>query len=158
MKTLQQLSDRMEIEELFTKYAYAIDEHKFDDLEDVFMPDSIIDYTAVGGPRAYWPDMKPWLVKSLTNYASSQHPPMALSVELKGDEAFTKTVCFNPMVARDRGGIDQDVCFYGIWYYDHLVRTPKGWRIKVRREKLSWTFNCKDTMLPIEPYTGPTVP
>jgi hypothetical protein len=49
MKTLQQMSDRMEIEELFIKYAYAIDERKLDELDEIFLPDAIIDNSGAGG-------------------------------------------------------------------------------------------------------------
>jgi len=154
VKTLQEISDRMEIEELFTKYAYAIDEKNYDELDDVFLPDSILDYTAVGGPRSEWSSMKSWLANALAQYAGSQHPTMNTKIDLRGDEATTKTLCFNPMVVKDNGGTDQTVFFIGLWYHDTLVRTSKGWRIKERREQTSWYFNAKETMPPIPPLAG----
>jgi hypothetical protein len=151
VKTLQQISDRIEIEELFIKYAYAIDERNYDELDDVFLPDAVFDNTAVGGPRSDWPTMKKWLAIALANYAGCQHVTTSTRIDIKGDEAFTKTACFNPMVVKDNGGIDQQVFFVGVWYLDHLVRTPQGWRIKERKEQRSWFFNARETMPAVPP-------
>ena len=44
--TSQQISDRLEIEALLTRYTRAIDTGEWDRLDDVFTPDAQIDYTA----------------------------------------------------------------------------------------------------------------
>ena len=152
MKSLQEISDRMEIEELFIKYAYAIDERNYDELDDVFLPDAIFDGEDIGGPRGHWRDMKPWLIKALGSYPGFQHIPVSTKIEIKGGEAFTRTVCFNPMITKDNGGLDQELFFVGLWYRDHLVRTPAGWRIKERREERSWFFNAQNNVLPQPPF------
>jgi hypothetical protein len=152
MKTLQEISDRMEIEELFIKYAYAIDERKYDELDDVFLPDAIFDGAPLGGPTGSYKVMKPWLEKALASYPGFQHVPVSTKIEIKGDEAFTKTVCFNPMITKDNGGVDTELFFVGLWYTDHLVRTPKGWRIKMRREDRSWFFNAQDKVKAQPPF------
>ena len=43
---VQQLSDRLEIEDLIAEYADAIDMQAFDRLDHVFTPDAHIDYSA----------------------------------------------------------------------------------------------------------------
>ncbi len=47
--SLQDISDRLEIQDLLVAYSYAIDGRDFDALDDVFTPDAFIDYTAMGG-------------------------------------------------------------------------------------------------------------
>ena len=42
--TLQEISDRFEIQELFVDYTQAIDRRNWDALDDVFTPDAHIDY------------------------------------------------------------------------------------------------------------------
>ena len=43
--SLQDLSDRQEIQELLAAYSYAIDFRDWDALDDVFTEDATIDYT-----------------------------------------------------------------------------------------------------------------
>jgi hypothetical protein len=154
MKTLQEISDRMEIEELFIKYAYAIDERNFDELDDVFLPEAVIDGSSVGSAKGDYQVMKPWLKQALAMFPGYQHIPVATKIEIKGDEAFTKTVCFNPIVSKDAGGWDTEVFFVGLWYVDHLIRTTKGWRISSRREERSWFFNFENKLKPLPPLPG----
>src|SRR5206468_11160516 len=47
--TVEALSDRLEIQDLITAYSYAIDFHRFDDLDAIFTPDATPDFTATGG-------------------------------------------------------------------------------------------------------------
>lgn len=51
---LQEISDRLEIEALLTRYTRAIDTGEWDRLDDVFTPDATIDYTAT--VAAYFPN------------------------------------------------------------------------------------------------------
>jgi hypothetical protein len=117
MKTLQEISDRIEIEELFVKYAYAIDERNYDELDDVFTPDAVFDGTPLGGPKGSIQVMKPWLKEALAKYPGFQHVATSTKIEIKGDEAFTKTVCFNPMVTKDNGGVDTELFFLVLLFY-----------------------------------------
>jgi hypothetical protein len=44
MLSLQEISDRLEIQQLLINYSTAIDQRRFDDLDRVFMPDAYIDF------------------------------------------------------------------------------------------------------------------
>ena len=44
MLPLQEISDRIEIDDLFARYCHAIDERDWDALDDIFTPDARIDY------------------------------------------------------------------------------------------------------------------
>ena len=46
---LQEISDRIEIQDLLSRYTDAIDRRDWDALDGVFTPDAFIDYTSVGG-------------------------------------------------------------------------------------------------------------
>jgi hypothetical protein len=41
--SLQEISDRLEIQQLLIDYSTAIDQRRFDDLDRVFTPDAYID-------------------------------------------------------------------------------------------------------------------
>ena len=49
MLDLQEISDRLEIQQLMINYSTAIDQRDFDKLDQVFTPDAYIDYRAMGG-------------------------------------------------------------------------------------------------------------
>ena len=55
MLSLQELSDRVELEQLSTRYANAIDSGNWDDLDQVFTADAYIDYRALGGIDGRYP-------------------------------------------------------------------------------------------------------
>ena len=49
MLSLAEVSDRLEIQQLLVDYSTAIDQRRFDDLDNVFTPDAYIDYRELGG-------------------------------------------------------------------------------------------------------------
>jgi hypothetical protein len=133
---LQELSDRQEITDLLTEYSYAVDFHRWDDLDAVFTPDATLDLTATGGESGDITTMKAWLARTLAVFAGHQHLVATSRIELDGDRARAKTICHNPMYL-DRDG-SQQVLFVGLWYVDELVRTPDGWRIATRRQEKAY--------------------
>uniref|UniRef100_UPI0021F33F53 nuclear transport factor 2 family protein n=1 Tax=Mycolicibacterium gadium TaxID=1794 RepID=UPI0021F33F53 len=56
MLSLEEMSDRMEIQQLLVDYSTAIDSRRFDDLDRVFTPDAHIDYTELGGIAGAFPE------------------------------------------------------------------------------------------------------
>lgn len=140
MMSLQEMSDRLEIQDLFSRYTYAIDERNWDGLDDVFTPDAFIDYTEAGGEKGQLPEIKRWLATAMERFPTFQHMVATHKLKLNGDTAESRTILFNPMVLRKDDGEDH-VFFVGLWYNDKLVRTEKGWRIAERREEISYTYN-----------------
>lgn len=146
MLSLQQLSDRAEIQDLITRYAYAIDDRNWDDLDHVFTPDAIIDYRAAGGPVGNLQETKAFLAKAMPNFSAFQHLSTTSEIRITGNAARTRTILFNPMVMEHDG--EERVFFIGLWYHDDLVRTAEGWRIQHRVEQKSWSYNQPDFAKP----------
>lgn len=146
MLPLQELSDRVEINDLLSRYAHAIDESDWDALDRVFTPDAVIDYTDLGGAKGTLAQTKQYLAEAMPNFTTFQHLSATSKVDLDGDKASAKTILFNPMVMQHEG--ERRVFFIGLWYVDQLVRTPDGWRIAHRREQKCWDYNAPDGMLP----------
>ena len=134
---LQELSDRQEITDLLTEYSYAVDFHRWDDLDAIFTPDATLDLTATGGESGDIATMKTWLAETLAMFTGHQHLVATSKVELDGDRARAKTICHNPMYL-DRDNSSQHVLFVGLWYLDELVRTPDGWRIASRKQQKAY--------------------
>jgi hypothetical protein len=129
MKTLEELSDRLEIQDLITAYSYAIDFHRFDDLDAIFTPDALLDFTATGGVAGPLPDIKQWLATVLLNFGGHQHLVATSEVRLSGDTATARTLCHNPMWFAEAS---QPPLFVGLWYHDNFTRTADGWRMTSR--------------------------
>ena len=131
MLSLEEISDRLEIQQLLIDYSTAIDKRRFDDLDWVFTPDAYIDYRAVGGIDGRFPEVKAWLAQVLPNFPAYGHMLGNFDVRIDRDTASSRTICFNPMVL---GGDQNQILFCGLWYEDEFVRTPEGWRMNSRVE------------------------
>ena len=137
MMTIEEISDRMEIQQLMIAYSTAIDSRRFDDLDDVFLPDAFIDYSAMGGEKGRYPQIKQYLIKGLERFPAYYHMIANPDIKLDGDSATSRTICFNPMEVELADGSRQ-MMFLGLWYIDRHVRTAQGWRIAERSEETCW--------------------
>ena len=131
MLSLEEISDRFEIQQLLIDYSTAIDKRQFDDLDRVFTPDAYIDYRAMGGIDGRFPEVKTWLAQVLPNFPVYAHMLGNFDVRIDGDTASSRTICFNPMVL---GGEQNQILYCGLWYEDEFVRTAEGWRMSRRVE------------------------
>ena len=148
MLSPQEISDRLEIQELLVRYSHAVDTRDWDALAQVFTPDATIDYTAFGGIRGDFTSIRAFLKASMPHFSSYQHLITNIVLEINGSEARGRTACLNPMVI-DRGdGSEPHVFFCGLWYRDRLVRTAQGWRIADRCQERSYIFNTPPEMQP----------
>lgn len=115
MLSLQEISDRLEIQDLLARYSYAIDERDWDALDDVFTPDAAIDYSETGGAKGGVAQIKAWLPVALERFPRYQHMVATTKLRLDGDSATSRTCLFNPMVYKMADGMEQ-VFFIGLWY------------------------------------------
>jgi 3-phenylpropionate/cinnamic acid dioxygenase small subunit len=148
MLSQQELSDRFEIQDLVFHYADLIDRKQIEQLRsDVFTEDVHIDYSAMGGSVGNLEETITFLKASLTDalFPSTQHLNANVQVELRGDTATGRVMCFNPMNMVVAEGETQTF-FLGLWYVDEYRRTNQGWRISRREEVKSWVFNAPEFM------------
>lgn len=133
MLSLAEISDRLEIQQLLTDYATAIDQRRFADLDRIFTPDAYIDYRAMGGIDGPYPQVKAWLAEVLPNFPAYYHLIGNFDIRVAGDTATGRTMCFNPM---QLSGPEQgnQILFCALWYDDEFVRTAEGWRMTRRVE------------------------
>lgn len=140
MMSLQEMSDRLEIQDLFARYSFAIDERDWDALDTVFTPDAVIDFSETGGAKGSVAEIKRWLPVAMERFSKFQHMVATTKLMLDGDRATSRTILFNPMVHRAQNGSEQ-IFFIGLWYRDGLVRTAEGWRIAERYEEMGYAHN-----------------
>ncbi|MFN8545721.1 MAG: nuclear transport factor 2 family protein [Candidatus Binatia bacterium] len=136
--TLQAVADRLEIDDLLTRYATAVDQKDWDLYASCFTPDAFIDYTPTGGIKGHLPEIREWLAKVMPMFAMSQHLVTNRVIVVRGDTATARSALFNPMGMRD-GAAGLLLFFEGAYYNDRLVRTADGWRIAERIEESCYT-------------------
>jgi hypothetical protein len=138
--TQQEISDRLEINDLLVRYCYAVDDRDWDAYRKVFASDAVLDDTITGGIRSGVEEHVAFMKKALSKILISQHAISTILLDVKGAEASARVHCSCPMVV-DLGGGKTQVFFQGLWYRDRLVRTPNGWRIRELIEEGYWNYN-----------------
>jgi hypothetical protein len=139
-RSLQQISDRMEIEDLLVRYCYAVDDRDWTAYRNVFTPDAVIDDTVTGGVRSGVEEHVTYMTRALAKILISQHAISTLLIDLEDNEAAVRLHCSCPMVV-DLGGGKTQVFFQGLWYRNKLVRGSGGWRIRELVEEGYWKHN-----------------
>jgi len=146
--TLQQIADRIEIDDLLTRYATALDAKDWDLFASCFTPDAFIDYTGAGGIKGALPEVRQWLAQVMAGFPMTQHLVTNRAIQIHGDTATCRSCLFNPMGVPDDGGLM--VFLEGGYYRDQLVRTADGWRIAERIEEP--TFSTRLHRLMLRPF------
>jgi 3-phenylpropionate/cinnamic acid dioxygenase small subunit len=136
--TLAEIADRIEIDDLLTRYATAVDRKDWELFASCFTPDALIDYTAAGGIKGNLHEIKKWLAEVLPMFPMTQHLITNKVVEVRGDRATSRCILFNPMGLPDGKG-SMALFIDGAYYNDELVRTEQGWRMAKRVIEYAYT-------------------
>ena len=136
---LQEISDRLEIVDVVTRYTRGIDTGEWDRLDTVFTPEAEIDYTESGGISAGYAEVKPWLAEVLPAFFPQRmHTIGQVEIAFDGDDAAHVTAYFdNPMPMDDGRGGSTIVEIGGLYHHD-MVRTLDGWRSRRLHEQVIW--------------------
>ncbi len=136
---LPEISDRMEIADVVTRYTRAIDTGDWDRLDTVFTPDAQIDYTESGGIRAGFAEVKPWLAEMLPAFFPKRmHTIGQLEIVFTDPDRADVVAYFdNPMPMDDGVGGTKIVELGGLYHHE-MVRTADGWRSQRLHEEVVW--------------------
>ena len=131
--TLEEISDRLEINDLYARYVHAVDDREFETLDRIFLPETVFDWTASGGERTQWQEAKhgEFLTGKLFPYVF--HVCTNLRMDFHGDGlgATVKSKTIHPTGLK---GPDGEAMLFQVQgcYTDRLVKTADGWRITER--------------------------
>ena len=100
--SLQEISDRLEIQDLLAHYCYAVDDRDWDAYRNVFTPDAILDDSVTGGIRGGVEEHVPYMQKALSKILISQHGISTILFDIKGDQARVRVLDFGPNGGRSR--------------------------------------------------------
>lgn len=129
-----EIADRLEIDDLLTAYAVAVDAREWEALKRLFTGDAVLDYSGFEGPRAPVDEAIEWVAGGLSGFPVSQHLTTNREIAVDGDTATARCAVLNPLVDT-RGRI----AFVGGYYEDRLVRTADGWRFAERVARPAWS-------------------
>ena len=138
--SIPDILDRFEIQDVLTRYCYAVDDRDWDAYRQLFTSDAVIDDTVTGGIKSGVEEHVAYLRKALSKVLISQHAISTILVELNGNEAVVRAQCACPIVL-DTGENDTHVMFQGLWYRESLIRTDGGWKIRTLLEEGYWKHN-----------------
>jgi len=139
MLSIEEISDRQEIQQLLAAYSTAIDAGRFDDLDDLFTDDAVIDLSVTGGACGPYGEVKSWLAETLSSLGAYMHLVSNTDLRLSGETAEARTACLNPLVLDAKTNAVYLLCF---WYDDEFSKTSDGWRIRKRTQ-----VKCLDKLL-----------
>lgn len=146
--SLEELSDRMLIQDLVIEEAAAIDERDWERWEAAYVPDAKIDWSGNGGAKGDPRAVRAWASSVLSEanfpYPQYQHYCTNFRIRLGGDRASCRHLQIIPISVLSPGG-GRQIAFSGIWFDDELVRTREGWKIAVRKETRAWQHNFPET-------------
>ncbi|MAW72161.1 MAG: nuclear transport factor 2 family protein [Actinomycetota bacterium] len=116
------VADRLELHELPGRYGDAIDDRNWDRLRQVFTEDAVFDLTGVGFRRLEGID-------DIVHFMNveAQHPKTHMMTNIYvEDEDGAVNMNFRIVALLGKGLVGTAS------YYDEVVKTPQGWRVKHR--------------------------
>ena len=136
---LNEIGDRLEIQDVYARYVHAVDRADYETLADrVFTSDASFDYSQANGPVLSWDELRAIDMFGGNGFEHIFHITSNLVVDF--DESRASATCcsktFNPW-ARDVDGRATAFQVHGT-YYAVVVRTERGWRIASRRWVEDW--------------------
>ena len=146
--SLQQMADRLAIQELLYRYADMVDSRDWARIDEVFAEGAQLDYTSTGGAKGDAREVMAWLARALEPWPINLHCITNVRVRFEGAGAVCRSSFHAPMARGELGA--QDVITNAGYYEDVLVRTPTGWRIQERV--------CRQTVMQGELPEGYEIP
>ncbi len=141
--SLEEISDRLEIMDLLTEYATAIDKKDIDALDRIFTTNARIDFSQAKGPHADLKTIKKFLKENLGDLPR-QHVLANFQIKIYGDHASVRCLCHNPLELPPRG---EEIMLWGVWYNDKCIRTKSGWRIQEKVTEPCYHWKLKISKL-----------
>jgi hypothetical protein len=142
--SLQEISDRLELQDLVFRYSEIVDRKAFEELREIFTEEAHVDYSGTGGAVGNLEETIGFLHGALGMFSNHQHLVSNTQFTIDGDKATGKVMCLNPMEMKVEEGTH--TFLLGLWYLDEFVRTADGWRFTARSQKASWNLNLPPQM------------
>jgi hypothetical protein len=142
---LQELRDRLDVSDMITRYAFALDRCEWDEFDVIFADEVMVQMPHVpSGSEVSREEFKQMAIDTVGGFEATHHPIANHLVTISGDRAECK--CYASAwhsIPTERGVTDY--CLVRGFYDWGLKRTAEGWRI----DRLTIEFHG-----PVEGYFG----
>jgi len=139
--SLQEVADRLAIEQVLARYCRGIDRCDAAELTRVFSDDSTIDFGDGEQPRD---KSIAGLMAGLGAMKLTHHNIGNIICEIDGDHARAETYC---VAYHWLPGEPEIELVVGGRYLDHLIRRADRWQIRERRYIMDWNRQTPSSML-----------
>lgn len=131
--SLEEISARLEIDDLYARYIHAVDDKEFEPLDRIFLPETVFDWSASGGQRTTWEEAKhcDFLTGELFQFVFHLCGNLRMDFAPDLSSAVVKSKTIPPTGLRTPEGEAMLFQVHGA-YTDQLKNTPDGWRITER--------------------------
>ena len=148
--------DRLEIQDLVTRYYCAADQRDFEKFLSCFAPGTDVDYSEVlDVPAAHPAEKVSALIESTmaVTFGGTQHFMGNHTVTIDGDTAKGETYCLAIHQYLDPSRDDDQRPVSALRYIDRFIRTKDGWLIEHRRvtRDVGMFFTGRSASLPPHP-------
>lgn len=128
----ERATDLAEIQQRIYFYGWCIDHRRFEDLDDLFLPESIVHYDTPGGTRGPWPEVRAWLAPALQIFRATQHNMHNTMIAFEGPDDATTTTYGFLVHFQERRGHGINLFRHSSIYRDRWTRRDGTWRILER--------------------------
>lgn len=137
--SIEEISDRLEIYDLYDRYAHAADDNDSDALDYIFLPHSTFDWSSTGGGKMTFAEARVGPVFTGKLFPWAFHATSNVRIRfLEGRTAAeTKVKTINPSGLEGKNGEPLMFQTQGT-YTDRLEKTPQGWKILARVWDEAW--------------------
>lgn len=140
---LQELSDRSDINDLLVRYSEALNRADWETLAGCFTPGAHVDYSTAGGVSGSVAEAVAWLSPTMAIFDARIHRMANVQICFDGaDRAAIDSqyhvVMRIPGAPGDPKAKPTFIEAAG-WYADVVLRTPNGWLVSERVERILYT-------------------
>lgn len=140
--SIEEISDRLEIYDLYACYVHAVDDRGLQPLEPIFLPSTTFDWSASGGTVTTWDEAKQgdFLTGKLFPYVFHICTNIVIDFDADKNGATVRSKTVHPTGLE---GIEEKLDgplllqVQGV-YTDRLKRTMDGWRVTERVWRDFW--------------------
>lgn len=133
---LQTLSDRAEINDVLLQYSESLNRADWDTWMGCFTADAHLDYTTAGGIAGTKDEAVAWLAPTLSGFDMRIGRIANIVIAFAGADQAAVTSQYS-MTMRIPGDTPMFIEAAG-WYDDIVIRTPLGWKISNRFERIAY--------------------
>ncbi|KAE8338005.1 hypothetical protein BDV24DRAFT_166707 [Aspergillus arachidicola] len=138
--SIQEISDRLEIDDLYARYVHAADERDMESLDLIFLPQTFFDWSAGGGGKMTYEEARRGPIFTGKLFPWTFHIYANTAIDFSDDKqtAVVKVKTLTPLGLNSSDGTPMMYQMNGV-YVDTLEKTTDGWRIinRVAREGFS---------------------